>query len=567
MPKIEIYEEPFYRALGKKYGNEELIELLTAAKAELDEHLKDEGLLKIELNDTNRPDLWSMAGLARQLNIYLGEPITGYDFFSTKEELKDYSSRVVEVDAGLKSIRPYFAAFVARGRAIDEPQLKDLIQTQEKLCWNYGRRRSSISMGVYRADLIDFPIKYRAVDPDATSFVPLDMEKELSLRQILTEHPKGVEYGSIVADYSLFPFLEDSKGEVLSFPPIINSAHLGAVKVGDSEHLIEMTGTDMESLLHAASIVACDLADEGYEILPVKVIYPFDTPYGKEIVTPYYFQSDVTMDIDYAAKLLGEKLTVEDGVRFVLKMGSKVKVKGSALTVTPPPYRNDFLHPVDVVEEIMIGRGMDSFKPVWPEDFTVGRLSETEIYNRRIREIMVGLGYQEMIYNYLGSRRDFMERMNLNGEDIIEIANPMTENYEIVRNSQLPNLLSSESVSANGVYPHRIFEIGKIAYKDSSENYGSVTQNTLSFLIADGEAGFNDANSHLSALFFYLTREYSLQEVEDPRFINGRVGGIICNGVKLGIIGEFHPAVLDNWGIQMPCVGAEIDIDLLMGKE
>jgi len=567
MPKVEIYKEPFYRALGRKYGDEELIELLTTAKAELDEHVEDEGLLKIELNDTNRPDLWSMAGLARQLNIYLGAPITGYDFFSTKDELRDYGSRVIEVDAALKDIRPYFAAFVARGKAIDEPQLKDLIQTQEKLCWNYGRRRSSISMGVYRADLIDFPIRYRAVDPDATSFVPLDMDRELSLRQILTEHPKGVEYGYIVADYSLFPFLEDGKGEVLSFPPIINSAHLGAVKVGDSEHLIEMTGTDMESLLHAASIVACDMADEGYEILPVKVIYPFDTPYGKEIVTPYYFQSEVTLDIDYATKLLGEELTIEDGVRFVLKMGNKVTVEGSSLTVTPPPYRNDFLHPVDIVEEIMIGRGMDSFKPVWPEDFTVGRLSEAEINNRRIREIMVGLGYQEMIYNYLGSRRDFMERMNLNGEDIIEIANPMTENYEIVRNSQLPNLLSSESVSANAVYPHCIFEIGKIAYKDSSENYGSVTQNTLSFLIADVEAGFNDANSHLSALFFYLTREYSLQEVEDPRFITGRVGGIICNGVKLGIIGEFHPAILDNWGIQMPCVGAEIDIDLLMGKE
>jgi len=567
MPKVEIYKEPFYRALGRKYGDEELIELLTTAKAELDEHVEDEGLLKIELNDTNRPDLWSMAGLARQLNIYLGAPITGYDFFSTKDELRDYGSRVIEVDAALKDIRPYFAAFVARGKAIDEPQLKDLIQTQEKLCWNYGRRRSSISMGVYRADLIDFPIRYRAVDPDATSFVPLDMDRGLSLRQILTEHPKGVEYGYIVADYSLFPFLEDGKGEVLSFPPIINSAHLGAVKVGDSEHLIEMTGTDMESLLHAASIVACDMADEGYEILPVKVIYPFDTPYGKEIVTPYYFQSEVTLDIDYATKLLGEELTIEDGVRFVLKMGNKVTVEGSSLTVTPPPYRNDFLHPVDIVEEIMIGRGMDSFKPVWPEDFTVGRLSEAEINNRRIREIMVGLGYQEMIYNYLGSRRDFMERMNLNGEDIIEIANPMTENYEIVRNSQLPNLLSSESVSANAVYPHCIFEIGKIAYKDSSENYGSVTQNTLSFLIADVEAGFNDANSHLSALFFYLTREYSLQEVEDPRFITGRVGGIICNGVKLGIIGEFHPAILDNWGIQMPCVGAEIDIDLLMGKE
>ena len=87
------------------------------------------------------------------------------------------------------------------------------------------------------------------------------------------------------------------------------------------------------------------------------------------------------------------------------------------------------------------------------------------------------------------------------------------------------------------------------------------------FLIADGEAGFNDVNSHLSALFFYLTREYSLDEVEDPRFITGRVGKIICDGVKLGIVGEFHPAILDNWGIQMPCVGAEINIDPLIKKE
>ena len=50
----------------------------------------------------------------------------------------------------------------------------------------------------------------------------------------------------------------------------------------------------------------------------------------------------------------------------------------------------------------MIGRGMDTFTPVMPRDFTVGRISAAEEYGRRVREIMIGLGYQEMIYGYLG---------------------------------------------------------------------------------------------------------------------------------------------------------------------
>ena len=56
----------------------------------------------------------------------------------------------------------------------------------------------------------------------------------------------------------------------------------------------------------------------------------------------------------------------------------------------------------------MIGSGMESFEPIMPRDFTVGRISEAEWYARSVRETMIGLGYQEMIYGYLGSRRDFV---------------------------------------------------------------------------------------------------------------------------------------------------------------
>ena len=567
MPKIELQERNFFDMLGERPGPEELAELLSVAKAEIDEWSPEENSLKVELNDTNRPDLWSGPGLVRQLRAFRRQSMREYAFLSAEGNLREAGEREIRVDKALKDIRPYIAAFIARGVPVTEPVLVDMINAQEKLCWNYGRKRSTIAMGVYRADLMRFPVHYRAADPEKTRFIPLDYSWEMSLREILKNHPKGVEFGWIVENFDRFPYLEDDGGQTLSFPPIINSAHLGAVEVGDSHHFVELTGPDLESLLVACSIVACDFADLGYEILPVRVVYPYDTPHGRELVTPYYFQKQVTVDVSEASRLLGEEISVEEAEVCVRRMGNPVSRSGNTLTVTPPPYRNDFLHPVDVIEEIMIGRGMSSFEPVWPEEFTVGRLSDIEQFSREARQTLVGQGYQEMIYNYLGSRRDFVERMNLEGKDIIEIANPMSESFEVLRNSQLPNLLYSESVSSNAVYPHKIFEVGKVAYLDAKENYGSRTVTTLSFLFCDREASFNDVSSHLAAVFFYLSRAYSLEAMEDPRFASGRAGAVVYRGRRIGVIGEIDPAVLENWGIQQPAAAAEIDLDAILELE
>ncbi len=563
MPKIEVNEKLFFKYLGRKLNQTELIEVLETAKAELDDVDKDQGILKIELNDTNRPDLWSTIGLARQLKIFLGTQAPTFDFFSISGKKKDTGDRVIFVDNELQHIRPYIAAFTAEGPAIEEALLIDLIQSQEKLCGNYGSKRKTIAMGIYRSDSIEYPVHYIAADPDTTRFIPLGLKKEYNLKQILSEHPKGVEFGYIVKDFSKYPFLKDNKGDVLSFPPIINSDTIGAVEIGDSKVFVELTGTDLDTLLLATSVAACDFAEAGFTIKPVKVCYPYDTPRGHEIITPFYFQKPVSLDIGYANKLLGDELPVAQAADCIRKMGNKVSVEKEELTIFPPEYRNDFMHPVDVVEEIMMGRGLQKFTPLTPEDFTIGRLTPQEEFSRRARDIMTGLGFQEMIYNYLGSKKDFVEKMNLPGENIIEIANPMTESYEMVRNSIIPNLLASEAMSGNAVYPHLIFEVGKVVLKNKNENYGSVTKNFLTFFFADREAGFNDISAKVSALFFYLNKEYSLQELDDPRFIRGRSAGIVNNKQQVGIMGEIHPVILENWGVQMPCTVAEIDLDAL----
>ena len=296
MPKIEVNEKLFFEMVGTKYDYDSLENKLTCAKAELDEKPdtslpENERVIKIELNDTNRPDLWSTNGVARQLRLHNGGKAFDYSkFFSKEGNIKDNRNRTVTVDPELKTIRPFMVAFIIEGKAITEPMLLDIIQTQEKLAWNFGRKRKSLSIGLYREADIKWPVHYKAVDPDKTSFIPLQFETPMTCRQILTDHPKGKDYGWILKDFKKFPLLTDDSGSVMSMAPIINSAGLGAVKVGDEGLMVELTGDNMENLILAANIIACDFADCGYNITPIKVDHPYETGFGKSISAPYYFQ-------------------------------------------------------------------------------------------------------------------------------------------------------------------------------------------------------------------------------------------------------------------------------------
>ena len=574
MPKIECNEKLFFQSLGKKYDYDALEEILPWAKAELDEKPdmslpEDERVVKIELNDTNRPDLWSTNGVARQLRIHQGGKTADYEkFLSTKDKILDCENRIVIVDESVKEVRPYMVAFMIAGKPIDDAMLKDIIQTQEKLAWNFGRKRKSLSMGVYRIDQIEFPVKYHGVDPDKTSFVPLQCEEPMTCRQILTDHPKGKDFGWILKDAPKFPLLQDATGEIMSMAPIINSATLGAVQVGDKDLMVELTGDTIENLMLAANIVACDFADAGYEIKPIVCKHPYDTGFGKDIVVPFYFQPSTKAKLSSINKLLGSNFDEKTVIDALERMGSKVEATKEGddvvFTLYPAPYRNDFLHEVDIIEDVMIGMDLSAFEPESPNDFTIGRLLPVTIFGRKAKTIMVGLGYQEMIFNYVGSKKDYVEKMNFDESKVIEIANPMSENYQFIRPQVMSSLLRAESGSANAMYPHKIFEIGKVAYLDETENTGTTTKTHLGFLTAASNANFNEAASEVSSLLYFLDHNYEVKESNDSRFIPGRQAAILVKGKEVGVFGELHPQILENWNISTPCVAGEIDLEELM---
>lgn len=579
MPKIEVHEELFRTMSGFRWESRSSLEdALMCAKAELDEDSnkslpEQKRTLKIELNDTNRPDLWGTSGCARQIRIYNSGEIRFYPFFSAPGDMKEARKRIV-VESTVRGVRPYIAGFIAKGRAVSDESLRDMIQTQEKLSWNFGRKRRTVSMGVYRPDIIKWPVHYRAVPPDSVSFVPLQWDVPLTLSEILKQHPKGKEYAFIQEHEPLHPLLADAKGEILSYPPIINSADIGAVRVGDTGLFIELTGTNLNDVTLSTSIMACDLFDQGYEIEPIEICHEYDTAFGKNWTSPFYFQTPVFCSLSRIEKFLGEKLSAKDAVEALRKMGCRAeKVRAAeagseaiveGVKLWPPAYRNDFLHAADIVEDVMIGRSLNSFKPERPRDFTIGRLTRITLLSRKAKEILAGLGFQEMVYNYLGSRTGLVDKMRGDGKKIIRISNPMTENYEYLRDSIIACLCASESVSANASYPHKIFEIGKIAYRDPHKNYGCATRQFCGILHAEDSANFNTIAAQIQTLFYYLNREYNVSESDDSRFITGRAAKINHLEKTIGVFGELHPQVLENWGITTPCAAAEFDLDALI---
>ncbi len=90
-------------------------------------------------------------------------------------------------------------------------------------------------------------------------------------------------------------------------------------------------------------------------------------------------------------RMLGQRLSADEVVLSLRKMGVFSLVDSGMVYVTVPEYRNDFLHPVDIMEDVMIGYGLGNFAPELPNDSTVGRITVEETFARKVKDIMVGL--------------------------------------------------------------------------------------------------------------------------------------------------------------------------------
>lgn len=568
MPTISIFRDDLESLLDgsgrpkRSVSLEKLEEWLMLVKGELKDHTVETGELRIELQDSNRPDLWCCEGIARQIRIKQQGKLRPYPFFTRKPK----AIKRLIVAPGLEQVRPYVAACIAKGYRVTDEGLAQLIQTQEKLADIFGHKRKTVSIGLYQRQKIQFPVTYELVKPDKARFTPLGMETDMTLSEILMVHPKGLEHGHILAGHDRLPILRDATNQPLSFPPIINSREIGEVRVGDDDLFIEVTGTDLAMVVLTLNIFAANLADRGATIEPIEVQYPYRTALGRRVVTPQDLGKARTIPIKTVEQALGQKLSVKMVKQALEVFGYNVSAGNGTVKAKLPPYRHDLMHAMDVVEDVAMSRGYGEFSPVMPAQFTVGGLSRIEQTSDRARELMVGLGFQEIISNILGSPEHYRDAMRLGETEwgkMVEVDNVMSLSFSCLRQWMLPSLLRVEAASSRAFYPHRLFEAGDVAIPDRTHELGSRTETVLGAVMAHATAHFSEIHSCLDVLFYHLGKEYSLEPVQHPSFLEGRAGRILVAGKSLGVIGEVHPEVLEQCQIAVPVVAFDVNLSQL----
>ena len=550
MPTIEISFKDLKKLIGKNVSLKEISQLLEYLKAEIDR--KEGDKLFISLEDTNRPDLWCAEGIACGIRKLLGKP--------NKKLVVKPSGLSVVVNKNLKNIRPYAACAVIKGVKVNESILESVIQYQEKLAENYGRKRSKVGLGVYDFDKIKGKkIEYKGVKSSAM-FIPLGFEEEMKISEILERHPKGQQYGKLLTGKKFYPAFIDKSGEILSVPPITNSNTTGKVTTKTRNLFIEATGTDLNAVIHALNLFVMAIATRGGKIFSVKMKYSDGT-----IITPNFKPTKFSIKPSYIDELLGLGLTLPELKRLLKKMDYKIlkAPPGRDLIVLEIPfYRKDIMHAVDVVEDVAIAYGYNNIKPLEPEIATPGKLLYETSKNNLIREIMIGMQMQEVLNFTLTSKEILFDKMNRDGKSL-ELINPISSNYSNLRDMILPLLMKFLATNKKVEFPQKIFELGKVVLPDSKVYNKSKEETHLSAVITHSRATFTEIKSVLETLMKHLNINFKLKHTIHPSFIDGRCGEIVINNKVVGIIGEIHPQVLENFGLENPVAAFELNVDAL----
>jgi phenylalanyl-tRNA synthetase beta chain len=545
VPAILVRPERISRFLGREIGAEELAELLARLGISVDEVTP--GGIKAEYNP-NRPDFSSHAGIARALN-----GVLGLELGAPRVSCRPSGWRVI-VDESVKAVRPFVVAALVRGLGLEEEDILELIAMQEDLHWVLGRDRRKVAIGLHDASKVRPPIRYLARPLNEVRFVPLRGSFPMTGEEILEKLETGRKYGRLVRPYGVAPLLVDAKGDVLSFPPVINSS-LTEVTTSTTEVFIDVTGTDLEAVSKALNILVYALHEMGGRIYSVTVVDG-----RKRLRTPDLRPERWRVYPETVRRALGVDLPEREIVRALrmMRLDARMRGKGS-IEVQVPPYRVDVLHPIDFAEDVFIAL-QERVVPEFPDTTTFGGLLPETRALDAIKAAFIGLGFTEAFNTVLSNYRRDYELLSVSGPEPVRILNPVSAEYDILRTMLLPGLLTTLAVNRHNPYPQRFFEVGDVVLYDPERPEMTRRVVKAACVVSHATASYSEIKSVYEEFSRYVKREIAPVERDYPFMVPGRSVALTYGGKEVGFAGEVHPRVLESFDLEMPVAAMELEL-------
>ncbi len=551
MPVITFTYSDLEELLNQKIDQEKLIDLLPMIGSDIEDYNDEE--VKVEFFP-NRPDYLSVEGVARALK----------GFLKIEEGLPQYpmepSSTSITIDPGLKDIRPYTACCLVLGIDLNEDKLRQIMDFQEDLHWVIGRDRKKVAIGIHNLDVLKEPFRYMAADPDKISFVPLEMDEEMTLREILDQHKKGKSYAHLIDQYNRYPIIMDSEDNILSMPPIING-ELTKLTVDTKNLFVDVTGTDQQAVERTLNIIATSFAESGAQIQTMENIYQDET-----LIRPDLTPKKRMVSVKNSEKIIGLPLTskkVVDALRTV-RLDAEA-IDEDKVQVMIPPYRVDILHEVDIIENVAIGYCFRKIEPELPHVATVAREDPYLAFDQNVREIMNGLGFTEVMSLMLTNEDNHYLKMKLPETERVEVAQPISQDRTMIRQSLLNGLMEFLEDNKHEELPQKIFEVGETVFLDEDRETKTFGVKKMAAMVTHSQANFTEIKSTSDSLIINLGLEMQIEDMDHPSFIQGRCArlkGVVKGSstvVVEGFFGEMNPEVITNFQLEYPVVALEVE--------
>jgi len=567
--------------------------------------LSDRIIYKIDV-PANRYDLLCIEGLVRALQIFAGTikaPIFRVDPPKAKPNM------TMTVHASTAQIRPFVVAAVLRGVTFNEDRYASFIELQDTLHKNICKNRQLVAIGTHDLSTLTPPFTYEARDPKNIKFTPLGQDKEMDghgMMEVLSQHKQLKAYLPLIKDSPVYPVILDSKGVVLSLPPIINGEH-SKIKLTTKDVFIECTAKDLTKanvVLNTVVAMFSEYCATPFVAEPVEVIYANDYPAntftkpGDKITYPKLETRPMVASIPRMKTSLSlEHLSGDDVVKLLNKMSvpcSIDKKDTNILNVEVPIIRSDIMHECDLVEDLAIAYGYNNLKLEVPKTFAGAGEQPVNHLSDHLRIEMAMAGYTECLNWALISRKENfnMMRREEKADEFgtpgarqheynpyftpVSVSNPKTVGFEIVRTSVLPGLLKCLGCAKHNPPPIKLFEVGDVVIQDPTEETRSRNVRRISGICASVCPKFAEMHGVVDQIMYKLKcvpevefkegmrrRPYRLEPSEDPAFFQGMQAHIVCEGIPIGIVGILHPEVVGNQGFKVdyPCSAFELNVE------
>ena len=264
--------------------------------------------------------------------------------------------------------------------------------------------------------------------------------------------------------------------------------------------------------------------------------------------------------------LLGTNISREDMVMYLNRL--EIPVEGDTIVV--PSFRPDLVRMVDIAEEVGRSFGYNEIPVTQFRTATHGGYSQEMKLEAKAGALCRGLGYSEII-TYSFTSPTVFDQIRLPADsplrNTLRIQNPLGEDTSIMRTIALPSML--EILSRNNAYHNKaakLYEVAKVYLPVEGQPLPQEPKMLVFGSYGEKETFFK-LKGEIEALFAGLRMKKASYTAEknNPSYHPGRCASISIDGEVIGVMGQVHPLVAKNYGIDSEVYCAELNFTKMLG--